>query len=145
MGLFHLAAELDNASKAGVRRMRRFQHYLEAEMGRALFEEAQHVAETAELNTWEVFTNPTGELASQIKPVLLDPYTAAVDFAAPYAARREFGYSGQVDALGRFYPYDPAHPYAIPALEEHQAAIEQAMWRALNNTILDLITGPLPA
>jgi hypothetical protein len=141
MSLLKIAADFDAESKARIRRMHRFEHYIQVEMGRALFEAAEIVAMDAKLNTWNVFAHPTGQLEDTIEAVSLGPWEAAVDVTAPYAARREFGFSGHTDALGRHYVNDPALPYAYPALWDNQERIELYMWGALNLAILDLTLG----
>jgi hypothetical protein len=39
------------------------------------------------------------------------------------------------DALGRFYPYDPAKPYAQPAVDQHQQEITEIMEVAVNGAL----------
>lgn len=88
----------------------------------ALKEVAEMLATAAQAKTWDVFTNPTGELADTIVADVSSPYEAQVRVGSPYGRRRERGFSGMTDALGRFYPYDPAKPYLEPTLMENEQA-----------------------
>lgn len=54
----------------------------------------------------------TGTLRRAIRGKVLNPYLGQVGVLAtvPYARRREYGFDGRTDALGRFYPMDPVDP-----------------------------------
>ncbi len=89
----------------------------------------------AQEKTWEVFEHPTGELAGEIEEVQDSPYEVQIVSKAKYSERRERGFSGMTDSLGRYYPNDPGKPFMEPTLEENEQEvmimIEQGVARAL--------------
>jgi hypothetical protein len=85
----------------------------------------------AQANTWNVFDNPTGALASQIYFYVISPEEVAIAAGAIYSARREYGFVGQVDSLGRVGT-DRARPYMQPAVDQHQQEVEEIMEMAVN-------------
>lgn len=80
--------------------------------------------------------NPTGALEASIHVVNDSPYEIEVGSDLPYARRREFGFTGMVDSLGRYFPYDPpAYYFAAAASQEHDNVlrlIDEAVEKALN-------------
>lgn len=111
-----------------------FAALLAPEVQAALSEGAQRVAEAAQAKTSQVFANPSGALADSIAPLTDSPFEVQVQVGVPYGRRRELGFSGKTDSLGRFYPYDPAKPYLEPALQENEQAVlglvEEALGRS---------------
>jgi len=95
----------------------------------------EKLAAAAQEKTWEVFANPTGTLASTIQPILESPYEIRIGSDSPYARRREYGFSGMTDSLGRFYAHDPAKPYMGPTLAENEQAILQLMDEAVQRAL----------
>jgi len=67
--------------------------------------------------------NPTGALEGSIQVVMQDAYDALIGSDLPYANRREFGFSGMTDSLGRFYPNDPGAFFMTNAIED--ASVQQ--------------------
>lgn len=112
-----------------------FAALLEPEVQAAMQEGAKTVAEAAQAKTWEVFDHPTGDLAGTIEPETASPFEVQVVVGSPYGHRREVGFSGQTDSLGRFYADDPAKPYLAPALAEH----EQDVLLDVENAVADAL------
>lgn len=81
---------------------------------------------------WE---NPSGDLERSIRPVHDSPYELQVGSDLPYARRRELGFSGRTDRLGRYYAKDDGAFYMKRGFEASQshilASIENAAERAL--------------
>ena len=84
------------------------------------------------------FMNPTGELegafyqvielvGSSIEGKLINP--------SAYAWRRDRGFSGMTDSLGRYFPYDPGIEYAETALAAEIPAIEHYFSDAVGTVI----------
>lgn len=117
-----LSMSFSPASLAEIAQMYGMGVLLAEETQVALKEVAELLAEKAQAKTWEVFANPAGELAGTIVADTSSPYEAQVVVGSPYGRRREKGFSGMTDSLGRFYPYDPAKPYLEPTLEENEQA-----------------------
>ncbi len=124
----------DSRSLAEIAQFYSFSVFLGEEMATAMSSAGDLVTASAIANTWTVFAHPTGKLASSIAPVLDSPFEVQIGTGVPYARRREFGFSGMTDSLGRYYPYDPAKPYMAPALASNEQAvmtlIEEAAARA---------------
>jgi hypothetical protein len=80
--------------------------------------------------------NPTGALEASIHKVNDSPYEIEIGSDLPYSRRREFGFSGMSDSLGRYFPYDPpAYYFAAAAMQEQQnvfGSIEAAAQRAID-------------
>lgn len=70
------------------------------------------------------FKNPTGRLASSFRETTL---AGGVEVGSdlPYARRREFGFSGMTDSLGRYYADDPGYFYVQRAISEEKDLIVQ--------------------
>jgi len=117
----------DSASLGAITNLARFGAFLEPEMGAAMSQIGDIIVQAAVANTWAVFEAPTGALADSIRAILDGPMAVEVGSDSPYAARREFGFSGQTDSRGRFYANDPAKPYLTPALEQNSDQILQVM------------------
>jgi hypothetical protein len=85
------------------------------------------ILDTAVANTWSVFTNPTGMLASTITMLTDGPLSIEIGSDSPYARRLEEGFEGQ-DSLGRTYHNAP-EPYLYPALESNadEAVIQMSL------------------
>lgn len=129
----------DPGSLTAIERLAGFGALLDPEIIAALAWSGELVVTTAQANTWRVFANPTGQLADSISFRMASPMEAEVGVGVPYGRRREYGFSGMTDALGRFYPYDPGKPYLGPALEEDipliRAKMELACYNALGRLV----------
>lgn len=98
---------------------------LSPEVQGAMKEAGELLATTAEAITWQVFAHPTGKLAGTIHSFVDSPYEVQTGTDSPYGRRRERGFSGMRDSIGRFYPEDPAKPYLQPALLQKQQDISR--------------------
>lgn len=72
------------------------------------------------------FMNPTGQLYSSIEIIQQDASHAFIGSPLPYARRREWGFSGMTDSLGRFYPNDPGTYFFTNALKDESMLQEVA-------------------
>lgn len=134
-------AMLDAPSLAEIVRLQGFAALLNPEITNALAQAGQLLVTAAQDNTWQVFDNPTGALADSITFYVTSPEEVAVTVGVPYGHRREMGFSGQTDSLGRYYPYDPAKPYLIPAMEQNEQAVLDLMSAAVNSALGRVVTG----
>ena len=91
------------------------------------------LTERAQAKTWDVFQNPTGQLASTIAPIANSPFEVQIGVDVPYAARLEYGFVG-TDSLGRNYNQAP-EPYLQPTLDENEGEIEDMFAAAIENTL----------
>lgn len=116
----------DPSSMASIARMLSFDIMLEEEMAPSMDEAGTLVADAAIANTWTAFQNPTGKLASTIAPVMVSPLEVGIVVGVPYGFRREYGFVGMTDSLGRVGT-DPAEPYAGPALDANAGKVMELM------------------
>lgn len=119
--------EFDPRSLEALAHLAEFDILLAGSVQAALSHAGDILVQSAVMNTWERFANPTGALAGSIVAVRDNPYTVEVGSDSPYAARREYGFSGQTDSLGRYYANDPGVFYLTDALITHEEIIGQLM------------------
>lgn len=112
------SASLDPGSLDAITQMLGFQALLDPAIQDALSKAGNLVVTTAQTNTWTVFANPTGNLAASIYFWVASPTEVDVAVGVPYGRRRELGFSGRTDSLGRYYAFDPGKPYLEPAMQE---------------------------
>jgi len=79
----------------------------------------EKLAKDAQSNIKEYAKNPTGELEGDFETEIIS-YTMPVIEGhvvntSPYAMRREYGFSGMTDSLGRYYEEDPGYLYLTEA------------------------------
>ena len=130
---FH--ASLDATSLQKLVRLQGFSALLDPAITQGLTQSGQLLVGAAQAKTWSVFANPSGTLAGSIYFYVTSPSEVAVAVGVPYGARREYGFSGQTDVLGRFYANDPARPYLDPTLNENQAQVAVLMEVAVNGAL----------
>lgn len=135
MALSDWNVSFDPTSLQEIVRLQGFSALLNSEITSALARSGQILVSAAEANTWRVFANPTGQLASSIYFYVVSPSEVAVAVGVPYGARREYGFSGKTDSLGRFYANDPGKPYLQPAVDDNQAQVAAIMAQAVNNAL----------
>lgn len=107
----------DPVSLATIAKLATFEGMLDPRIQGALDQSGQLIAQTAQANTWQVFANPTGELADSITVLVAGLEEVDVVVGVPYGRRREMGFEGMYDSLGRGPFHDPAKPYLMPAVE----------------------------
>ena len=129
-----LTAMWDAPSEMIATGMMDFAFAIQPEVQLALVDIGNIIMETAQQNTWEVFRNPTGNLASSMTMDVIDWQSIEIDVNVPYARRREFGFKG-ADALGRVYDEEP-EAYLQPAIDENQAYMRARMIEAYEDVFL---------
>ncbi len=90
------------------------------------------VTDRTKANAASRFKAPTGNLLGNIQGVVISPWLGVVGATnnVAYARRREFGFSGMTDSLGRYYPDDPGAFYLRDGLNDSRADIEGAFMAA---------------
>lgn len=83
------------------------------------------------------FKNPTGTLAGSLQKIITSPFEIQVGSPLPYAWRRDQGFSGMTDRLGRYYPHDPGIAY-VSGAEQTQS---QAILRLLDAAVSTVLGG----
>jgi hypothetical protein len=85
--------------------------------------------------------NPTGELSDSWVPLQTSPYEVQASSSAPHAARRNWGFSGQTDSLGRYYANDPGAFYIDAGMAEASPQILSDMDNAVNQALARMAGG----
>ena len=135
MGLSDWNISLDAPSLQELVRLQGFSGLLNPAITQALTQSGQLLVGAAQANTWNVFANPTGQLADSIYFYVVSPSEVAVAVGVPYGRRREMGFSNMTDSLGRYYAHDPARPYLQPAVDDNQAEVAALMAAAVNSAL----------
>lgn len=138
MGDFSINAGFDAASLAAVEKMIGFQGFFDMRLmdaGQASLEALQR--ETVDYMA-STFMNPTGQLSDSLEAQMLTPHEGQLGTNMPYARRREWGFSGMTDSLGRYYPNDPGIAYFEHAIEAKTDEIRGYYQTAVQQTVLDL-------
>jgi hypothetical protein len=135
-------AKLDTKSLQQIVGLQGFKALLDPEIREVLVEGGGLIAKTAAGNARRVFTHSSpGGLADSIYPWMKSPTEMEIVVAKPHGRRREKGFSGMTDSLGRYYPHDPAKPYLGPAMAQEGAMVEELMVEAVNNALGRVISG----
>lgn len=124
----------DTGSLEELVRLAGFSALLDPEITAALIQAGDLVVTTARTNTWNVFDNPSGTLASAIYFHVVSPSEVEAGVGVPYGHRREFSFYGP-DSLGRVYPNDIPRPYLIPAVDEDSPLIADMIALACDNAL----------
>ena len=123
----------DPGSLAAITKLEGFAALLNPEVTDALTQAGELLVTTAQANTWSVFANPTGQLASSIYFYVVSPTEVDVAVGVPYGARREYGFSGMTDSIGRYFANDPGKPYLQPAVDEDTPMVQELIATAVYN------------
>jgi hypothetical protein len=124
----------DPQSLSEIARFAGFPTYLSDEVQQALSEAGSLLVASAQANmNWK---NGTGALLSSIAVTSESPYEVIIGSDLPYARRREYGFTGLTDSLGRTFKDDPGAFYMTNAMQDNQSAIlasvDAGVERALN-------------
>lgn len=87
------------------------------------------------------FQNPTGALEDNFSysyAAIAGGVQAALINDSPYAWRREEGFSGMTDSLGRYYANDPGIHYMQYTLDQNTATIVQQVSLAVQLSLQEL-------
>lgn len=123
----------DPGSLAAITKLEGFAALLNPEIADALTQAGELLVTTAQANTWAVFANPTGALADSIYFWVAGPTEVDLAVGVPYGRRREYGFDGMYDSLGRGPFHDPAKPYMQPALDEDKPMVQELIATAVYN------------
>lgn len=80
----------------------------------------------------------SGELESHFGVEVDSPYQSSVFNDSPYAWRREEGFTGMTDSLGRYYPNDPGTKYMGITLQLTKKKVGSIFGLALDSALARL-------
>lgn len=117
MASFEIHAELDPESIQALGRLENGQAAFKSGVSKALVRSVMLLDSTSVEYMWDHFRNPGGQLESGFTWSVPSWNRAYLDNDVPYAKRRNWGFSGKTDALGRFYPNDEGIAWAENSIE----------------------------
>jgi len=134
------SAEFDSESKALLGKFANLgAHLAEAAAWRGEVQSfGSDLAQAIQSTASSAFTNGTGELAGSFE-VTMTGTGAEIGSNIPWARRREFGFSGMTDSLGRFYPNDPGKFYVAGALSQLSPEIPGRFTSAIGSSIAEAL------
>lgn len=112
-----------------------FKPLLESNLTTAMNYAVSTVMDSMRSNMDAGFMNPQGPLEDSMTPNVT-PYLSTITMGEPYDWRREEGFSGMTDSLGRFYPNDPGIHYASKTLSQNKTTISDAFSNAIGQTAI---------
>jgi hypothetical protein len=120
-----LSASFDQRSLSEIAQLYGFQLLLSPEIQQAMSDGGQLLVEALRNNMH--WMNPTGTLSDSWLALTTSPYEIQVSSADPKAARRNWGFSGQTDRLGRYFANDPGSFYIENGMSDASALILSGM------------------
>lgn len=116
-----------------------FTPLLLANLAAGEYHQLQIVQSRAVAYMWEMFKAGTGELEDGFDPIAItvqaNQVFGTLSNSLPWAWRREEGFSGRTDRLGRYYKKDPGIHYMRWALTAQRDAIAQGIQQAVQDTL----------
>lgn len=126
-------------SMAALHRFNEFSPRLKQNLSSAIYHQLQVAQGRATAYMWEMFKAPTGELEDGWEPIDVQTASNAVSGtlsnSIPWAWRREEGFSGKTDRLGRYYAKDPGIHYMRWVLNAQKETMVAAVKQAVNDTL----------
>lgn len=126
----------DSASLRAIQRLAGFEAFLAPELEGGMHTIVTNLTGYAQAYMWNTFMNPTGPLEDSVTPDVPNPWTGTVYTDSPYGWRREEGFSGKTDSLGRFYPQDPGIAFFATTLADNLAPIRATLEAAVGRALL---------
>jgi hypothetical protein len=113
---FTLRAGFDPASMRIAQRFVTWPLFFEPRMEWATTESLDDLRVEAQNWMEAHFMNPTGDLSDSLEMEVDSPFEGWMGTYSPYGRRRNWGFSGMTDSLGRYYPLDPGIAWAENAI-----------------------------
>jgi hypothetical protein len=135
MTSFRMAIFIDEESLQKVKGLMAWelaeQKYFRIAMGETLDELEYYAQEWM----WAKFENPQGPLEDAFEKAVYGPREAEIDNPMPYAWRREKGFTGMTDSLGRYFAWDGGIAYISMAIANSWHDVELIWQLALDYTL----------
>lgn len=145
MSGFELKVTLDSASLGRIKTFENYEPTLEEWLVIAERQSLQDLKSVSNRNAYDRFKHSSGKLESRFRQPLYSTHlpviSGAVTNDAPYSQRRNYGFSGRTDALGRYYPNDPGAYYMTDAASSELDWIKNKFAQALNKAASELAQG----
>lgn len=131
-----LALSFDQKALSEIAAFAGFSLMLSDEVQTALHDAGSLLVQSAQGNMhWQ---NPTGALEESMGIVSESHFEVIAGSADSKARRRELGFSGMTDRLGRYYANDPGAFFLTDAMQEQQSVILQSVDDAANRAMARL-------
>lgn len=118
-----------------------FNGLLEPELEVAMKEIVASFQSDAQAYMWGNFKNPQGDLEDSLQTDVPTPYMGVIWTDSPYAWRREEGFSGMTDSLGRFYADDPGIHYMSKTLSKNKTWYKNRLETAVQHALMLVAAG----
>jgi hypothetical protein len=135
---FAIELTLDDASLATLHSFENYEAVLEPALSKAMDAGISMIQAGATDFMWSHFRNPTGGMENAWDTEMQSPYLAILSNTAPYAQRRNYGFSNMRDSLGRYYAHDPGIGWAETTLVLEQYKVEAVFQAAIDYANLQL-------
>lgn len=135
MSTFELHAEVDPVSLVQLSRLQNYQAAFKTHVLKGLWRSVEVLETTAVGYMWDHFQNPTGQLENAFTWGILDWNRVYLDNTQPYARRRNWGFSGMTDSLGRTYLDDPGIYWAENSIETVSSEVEDIFQEEMQDAI----------
>ena len=132
---FTLHVALDDATLLALAHLKDFEARSYPFLRIAMAESLDDLEYQAQEWMWAHFMNPTGPLENAWWKSVYGPWDAELENTSAYGQRRNYGFSGQTDALGRYYPHDPGIAWAENAVANSYPDVERNFQIAFDRTI----------
>ena len=138
MGDVSINLGFDAASLERLSRLTEFDMMLALFFGEAMATSLDELEAASQAMMAAGFKNPTGVLETAFRKRVSNPFRAILGNYLPYAQRRNYGFSGMTDSLGRFYPHDPGIEWAEGAVEMATPYVEEIFRKAVLDAIAEV-------
>jgi hypothetical protein len=128
----------DSASLQRILRMAGFEVALEPKLEAEMHYIVELLQAESQIYMWVKFNQPTGPLEESIEIDVPDAYTGIVYSESPYAWRREEGFSGKTDSLGRYYAKDPGIHFFARTLRPNRGLIRSLLKSAVAQALVEM-------
>ncbi|SRR5712692_9012539 len=128
--LFAYEAAFDSDSLAQIKAFDNWQPILEQELVKA-HEKSDAVLQATAIDYMH-WQNSSGKLEGSFEAFVDSPYQSQMGTDIIYGRRREEGFSGMTDRIGRFYPSDPGAYFMQNAVNRRANDVEKIFGTALD-------------
>ncbi len=131
------SASFDPRSLAAIAQLHGLQILLAPQVQAAMSQGGDLLIRGMQAEMQAKFKAPTGMLSGSLQKIIDSPYEIQAGSNLPDAWRRDRGFSGMTDRLGRYYPHDPGIFFAENSMQTQG----QAMLRLLDAGIAQVLGG----
>lgn len=128
----------DPASAARAKNLLQFRAALDQRLLVAHKESLGYLETEAQTYMWSEFKDPQGPLENAFEQEVYGPGLSELSNWSPYAFRRNYGFVGMTDSLGRFYRDDFGIAYMEYAIKESLDTIQNEFAYAVSMAFSDV-------